>query len=154
MRRVANNRLIEVTYPNLNLALGICNRAQVANVTVATYPYGWTVRHSSLGLFEPFVKLYRVATHVSVGGLRHLQVLAVEQPSAPLAWFGLLEFRHLARRRSGGRFSPRRLSHPAHGLQPCCAEANGDQSAKRICHRGRHPQTHGPLMDQASRRHG
>src|ERR1700691_1900844 len=113
MCRVANDRLIEVTYPNLNVALGIRNRAQVADMTVATNPYGWPVRHSSLSLFEPFVELCRVATHVSVGGLRHLQVLAVEQPSAPLTRFGLLEFRHLARRRPEVRSFPRRPSHPA-----------------------------------------
>src|SRR5271170_7589007 len=108
MCRVADDRLIEVTYPNLNVALGICNRAQVADMTVATNPYGWPVRHSSLGFFEPFVEFCRVAAHVSVSGLGHLQVLAVEQPRAPLTRFGRLEFRHLARRRPAGRSSLRR----------------------------------------------
>src|ERR1700677_3984169 len=154
MCRVANDRLIEVTYPNLNFALGVRNRAQVADMTVATYPYGWPVRHSSLSPFEPFIELCRVAAHVSMGGLRHLQVLAVEQTSAPLTRFGRLEFRHLARRRPKGRSYPRRPSHPARVLQPRCSAANGDQSAKQICHRGRHPQTHEPLTDQAWRRHG
>ncbi len=107
-----------------------------------------------ISILEPLVELCRVATHVGVSGLRHLQVLAVEQPSRPLARFGLLKFRHLVRQRSEGRSCPRRPSHPAHGLQPRCATVNGGQWAKRICHRGRHPQTHEPLMDQASRRRG
>jgi hypothetical protein len=154
MRRVADNRLIEVTYPNFDIALGICDRTQVANMTVATYPYGWTARHGPLSLFEPFVKFCRVAANVGVGGSRHLQVLALEQPSTPLTRLGLLRFRHLARRRLEGRSYPRRLSHPARVLQPRCSAANVDRWAKRTCHLARRPQTHAPLMDRAWRRHG
>jgi hypothetical protein len=127
-------------------------RAQVADMTVATYPFKWTFGHSSRRFFEPFVELCRVATHVR-GQIAPSSIFGRSATKRAATRFGLLRFRHLAPWRTEGRSSPRRPSHPERVLQPRWAGANGDRWAKRICHLVHHPQTHGPWMDQAARIH-
>src|ERR1700730_7369296 len=86
MRRIAYYSLIEVTYLNLNVALGVGDRSKIAYVTVSTNPYlGATRNRLDVGAVEPFVKLAGVATHICMRGAGHLQTAAGRQNDLSIA---------------------------------------------------------------------
>src|ERR1700733_3640396 len=73
MSGVANDRLIEIAYLYLNSTFCVSYRAEIAYVAVSANPYrrtNWQLAASAV--LEPFVKIPRIATNVSVRGLRHL----------------------------------------------------------------------------------
>ena len=80
VRRVADHGLVEVADLDLDAALRVGDRAEVAQVAVAADP-DRRARGQRLGRLrlQPFVELARVAAHVGVRGARHLQVAAAGQ---------------------------------------------------------------------------
>lgn len=76
MRGIADDGLVEVTDLDVDLALGIGHRAQVADVAVAADPDGRTFGQAAgLGFIEPVVEAQGAAAHVGVGRAGHFEVL-------------------------------------------------------------------------------
>jgi hypothetical protein len=101
MSRVANDRLIEIAYLYLNSTFCVSYGAEIAYVAVSANPYrrtNWQIAASTA--LEPFVKIQRIATNVSMRGLRHLAITS-----------GLQNFLSVFRRNSHLRATFRRNSH-------------------------------------------
>ena len=73
VRGIADDSLIEVADLDFYMAIGIGDRAEVADVAVAADPDGWAFGERVLrdGV-EPLVELEGIAANVGVGGARHL----------------------------------------------------------------------------------
>ena len=73
MRRVADHRLVKVAYLDLDLALSIGYRAEIAVVAVATDPHRGPLRKRVASPSrQPVIELYRAASHIPVRAFRHL----------------------------------------------------------------------------------
>jgi hypothetical protein len=92
MRRIAYYGLIEVPYLDINIALGVGDWAEIADVTVSANPYRWPARNLfDVGAVESFIKLPGVAPHVCMRRAGHLTTAAGGQEGLPFAKFGKLE---------------------------------------------------------------
>ncbi len=75
MSGVANDRLIEIAYLYLNSTFCVSYGAEIANVPVSANPYRRTNwQFAASAILEPFVKIQRIATDVSVRGLGHFAI--------------------------------------------------------------------------------
>ena len=79
MRGIADDSLIQITDLNVNRALGVRNRAQIADMTVSADPHCRARRHRlATALAQPLVELQRIAAHIGMGRACHLQLLTRE----------------------------------------------------------------------------
>ncbi len=77
MRRIADNRLVEVSYLNIDSTIDIGNRAKIADMAIATDPYRGTLGYGlPLRGFEPFIKSASIAADIGMGGTCHFQTAA------------------------------------------------------------------------------
>ncbi len=75
VRRVADDRLVEIAKAHLDAAFGVGERAQVADVAIPADPHRRPVRERARrDRPQPFVELRRVASHIRVHRRRHLVV--------------------------------------------------------------------------------
>ncbi len=94
--RVADDGLVEVADLDFDLAVGVGDGAEVADVAVPADPDGWTLgKLCGRVCFEPLVELKRASTYVGVGGASHLQAASFFQNSETVCWFDFnYFFRH------------------------------------------------------------
>lgn len=88
MSRVAEDRLIKITNLNLDLPLRAGDRTEITYVAVPANPHWRAFRNHtrrSRG-FQPFVKLDRIASYVSMGRRGHLETAAMQQRFGPASW--------------------------------------------------------------------
>jgi hypothetical protein len=77
MSRISDHSLIQVADLDINMTFGIRYRAEVAYVTVSTYPHCRATRQLlDIGSFKPFVELAGIAADVCMRRARHLQALS------------------------------------------------------------------------------
>jgi hypothetical protein len=96
MGRISDHGLIEVTDLDVSMAFGICDRAEVAYVAVATDPHCWAAwQRFNVGCLEPFIKLTSVTPDVCMRRPRHLKALARKQDSLPTIYTRILARFHL-----------------------------------------------------------
>ena len=89
MRRISDDRLVEIANLNLNFAAGVSSRAKIAHVAVAANPNFWPLgERAAFHSFEPLVIPNGIAPHVSVRGSSHLTLANVFQARRPSAGTG------------------------------------------------------------------
>ena len=80
MRRISDDRLIEITNLNLDFAAGASDRAKIAHVAIATNPnFRPLGKRAAFHSFEPLVIANRIAPHVSMRRSGHLALANVFQ---------------------------------------------------------------------------
>jgi hypothetical protein len=76
--RVADDGLIEVANLYGYLAVRVCDRAEIADMTIAANPDRWSLRNlAAVNRIDSFIELARVAAHTSMGRPRHLEVASL-----------------------------------------------------------------------------
>lgn len=75
MCRIADHRLIEIPYLYVDFTLCAGNRAEIADMAIATYPDSRTLEQlPALYAIQPPVKVSWVASHIGMNGSRHFLV--------------------------------------------------------------------------------
>ena len=69
---IAENRLVEISILDFDIAFFACKRAKIAKVAVTANPDSGALGYFAFGLREPSVEVRGTHTHVSVGVTRHL----------------------------------------------------------------------------------
>jgi hypothetical protein len=83
--RVADDRLIEVANLYGNLAVGVCDRAEIADMTIAADPDRRSVGNgAALCAVQPLIEFGCTASHKGVRRACHFQVSGLEQDGSPV----------------------------------------------------------------------
>src|SRR5271168_4290747 len=73
MRRISDDRLVEIANLNLDYPPGVSDRAKIAHVAIAANPDRRPLgKRSTLYSFKPLVIANRIPAHVRVRGSGHL----------------------------------------------------------------------------------
>src|ERR1700722_18023346 len=84
MRRISDDRLVEIANLNPDFAAGVSDRAKIAHVAVAANPNLWPLwERAAFHPFEPLVIPNGIAPHVSMRGSSYLALANVFQARRP-----------------------------------------------------------------------
>jgi hypothetical protein len=71
---IAENRLVEISNLDFDIAFFACKRAKIAKMAVTANPDSGALGYFEFGLKEPSVEVRSTPTHVTVGVTRHLDL--------------------------------------------------------------------------------